>query len=111
MCIRLTEIHTDEEQNLYACLNMELQLQGIPLVMFNFDCARFGPNGITLIKPSTKPPSENGQIDLDLSLANLEQALKGNATTTTTTAKPGGWPNLFELNLLTKQNGGNATQP
>jgi len=109
MCIRLTEIHTDEDQNLFACLNMELQLQGMTLIIFNFDCARFGPNGITLVKPPPRPPTENGQIDMGLSLANLEQALKGNVTTTT--AKPGGWPNLFELNLLPKQNGENATLP
>jgi hypothetical protein len=106
MCIRLTEIHTDEDQNLFACLNMELQLQGTPLVIFSFDCASFGPNGITLVKPSPRPPSENGQLDLDLSMANLEQALKGNVTTTT--GKPGGWPSFFEL---TKQNGQNATKP
>lgn len=107
LCIRLTDIHTDEDQNLYACLSMELQLQGISLIIFNFDCARFGPNGITLVKPSPRPPLENGQIDMGLSLANLEQTLKGNITSTT--AKPGGLPNLFEFNFLTIQNGENAT--
>jgi len=94
MCIKLTDIHTDD-QFLYACLSMELQFTGVPLVVFNFDCAQLGQNGITFLKPTAKPPSENGQWDLNLSLANLEEALRNR----TTNAAPGGWPNLFEFNL------------
>jgi hypothetical protein len=96
MCIKLTDVHTDDEY-LYACLSMEVQINGLTVIIFNFDCAKLGQNGITLVKPTPKTPTD-GQFDVNLSLSNLEEALK-NKSATTTTKSPIGWPNFFQANI------------
>ncbi|KAF4529307.1 hypothetical protein B566_EDAN011401 [Ephemera danica] len=54
ICIRLYDIQIIDG-HLSVCLNLELQIQGFTVFVFQFDCIRFLTSGITLFKPAVTP--------------------------------------------------------
>ncbi|XP_063239183.1 uncharacterized protein LOC134540401 isoform X1 [Bacillus rossius redtenbacheri] len=55
LCARLYDVRL-EGNNVHACINLEAQLQGIPLLVVSFDCVRFGADGFAVEKTQAGEP-------------------------------------------------------
>ena len=79
-----------------ACISLELRLQGIPLLVFEFDCLKFGPGGLTIVKPG------GGKLELPPAMSALLAAAVATPAENRTdlvTESPSEGVNLTELEV------------
>ncbi|XP_077269741.1 uncharacterized protein LOC143901367 [Temnothorax americanus] len=62
-CVRFYNIYF-QGRNIHLCVNLEGKFQDTTLFKVNFDCLRFGSNGLALLKPEDGGGLGFGQVEL-----------------------------------------------